>query len=259
MRPDCSITEDDVNALVDDELCGREQRRVAAHVSGCPHCSALAGVTLAGKRLLGARSQPVDPPAHSWEHALAALDEVDGVARATRPTRSSRMLHTAPALAACGILLIVGALTWRSRTTEGVGDGPAFVRHHLAAASMVIPGGGSSVQEVVTPRPGGAAWIPVARWLFPLNGEFVDHTLYRVDRTRISEFIVSSHVFDSTGLRRAVLRGGGVYRVRSEPGGSVVAWESSGLTHVLVGRTGVTDLLSLAASRRSRGPLMRSM
>jgi len=75
MSEHCPITEEQVGCLVDGELTGQEQRRVAAHVSVCEHCSALAGRILAGKRFLSASSPEVDPPAGSWDRLVVALDQ----------------------------------------------------------------------------------------------------------------------------------------------------------------------------------------
>ncbi|MBP8951069.1 MAG: zf-HC2 domain-containing protein [Armatimonadetes bacterium] len=254
MSEHCPITEEQVGCLVDGELTGQEQRRVAAHVSVCEHCSALAGRILAGKRFLSASSPEVDPPAGSWDRLVVALDDTDSLARAMQPQKTRSLdWRSVPALAACGLLLIVSALVWRSQSSEAAGMGPIFVRQHLAAEASFSRAASTAgnVYDVVTSRPGNPTWVPIARRLFPMGGKFVDHTLYRVDdRAKISEFQFPADLFDRSGLG-AVSYGSAQYWVRAERGGSVVAWETSGLMHVLVARTDATDLLGLAAHHRS--------
>ena len=259
MRPDCTITEDDINALVDDELRGREQRRVAAHVAVCPDCRGIAGATLASKRMLGAKGQPLDVPLGSWDRVARALDEADSVATAMHAASRGRAFPLVPALAACGIVLIVAAAAWHSRAGNARGDGVQFVRSHEAACALLLRAPHLAVHDVAVANPGRASWAPVARWLTPLNGEFVDHTFFRVGSTPISQFVVSTRAFNPDGLETIRTAGGTRYLVRAEQTGSVVAWETGGLMHVLVGRIGPNQLLALADARRAQGPTVRSM
>ncbi|MCE5218864.1 zf-HC2 domain-containing protein [bacterium] len=259
MSPECPITEDEINALVDGETSGREQKRIAAHVVTCPICSAVAGGTLASKRLLGARAQPVEAPAGSWERMLSALDAADGVRRATCVHGSHWRFDTTQALAFAGLLLIVAGV-WHSYGLQSASRySSVFLRTHSAAFSNLrastppMP----NVRDVVTPSPGGVQWVPVARALFPLEGELAEHTLYRVDRTPISEFVVSPKILHSCGLTPVRYRDV-EYSVRSDPRGTMVAWQSAGVTYILVGRTGPSDLLALASARRSQASTVRS-
>lgn len=259
MRPDCPITEDDINALVDDELRGREQRRVAAHVVACPDCRGTAGATLAGKRMLGAKGQPLDVPVGSWDRLATALDQADRVAVAMHTAPRGRTFPLVPALAACGIMLIVAAAAWHNRAGNTRSHVAQFVRSHEAACALILRAPQLAVHDVVVADPGRASWVPVARWLIPLNGEIVDHTFYRVGPTPISQFVVSTRACDSDGLEPIRTTSGTRYLVRAEQGGSIVAWETGGLVHVLVGRIGPNQLLTLAEARRAQGPTMRSM
>lgn len=261
MRSECPITETDIHALVDGELTAKEARRVATHVVACPACSALAGSTLAGKRLLSPRTQEVDPPADSWQRVLAALDEADATARTMSwRARPRWKLDSVPVLAVAGILLLIIAGVWQLNLTySGARASSQLLRAHIAACSNLsfgvpTPGG---AREVVTPTPGAARWAPVARALFPVNGELAEQTLYRVDRTPVSEFIMSPRAFQRFGLTHARYRDG-EYWYSSDPNGSLVAWEAGGITHVLVGRAGPADLLGLASSRRAQAPNGRS-
>ena len=253
MSENCPISEEQVGCLVDGELTGQEQRRIAAHVSSCEHCSSLAGRILAAKRFLSAASPEVEPPAGSWDRLAIALDGADSVARAMQPTKRSVDWRSVPAMAACGLLLIFSALVWRAQSMDSGGMGPVFVRHHLTAESSLSRSfaPSASVYDVVTSRPGNPTWTPIARRLFPMSGKYVDHTLYRVDdRAKVSEFQFPAQLFDPSGLQ-PVSYGTGQYWVRGERSGSVVAWEISGLMHVLVARTDAHDLLSLAAHHRA--------
>lgn len=259
MHPDCPITEDDVNALVDNELRGREQRRVAAHVAVCPDCGATAGASLAAKRVLGAKGQPLEVPVGSWERLRGALDQADSVAVAMRAQPRGRSLPLVPALAACGLLFIIGAVAWHNRAGTDTGHGALFVRNHEAASALMMRAPQLAVHDVTVGNASRATWAPVGRWLMPFNGEFVDHTFFRVGRTPISQFIVSSQAFDAGGLDSIRTPDGSRYLVRVEQGGSVVAWEAGGLMHVLVARIGPNQLLALAEARRAQGPTMRSM
>jgi anti-sigma factor RsiW len=261
LNSECSLTEDDLNALVDDQLSGRDQRRVAAHVACCRTCSELVGSTLASKRLLAARGQELEPPAESWQDLVGALDDTDRVARSASQPRRWHNLGSAPALAIAGIALVALALVWTSRMNGPGGQGQVFVKAHLAVAAMTAtwPSSPGVAHDVVTPTPGGAVWQGLSRSFMPVGGEFVEHTLYRVDRTPISEFVLSSRCFDRAGLRPVHYEDGARYLVRAEQYGSVVAWEDRGTIRVLVGRVGADELLSLASSRRLRVPAMRGM
>jgi anti-sigma factor RsiW len=263
MRSECPITENDIHALVDGELTARETRRVATHVVACPKCSALAGGTLAGKRLLSPRTQAVEPPADSWQRVVSALDDADSTVRNISWT-SRRRLHfdSVPALAVAGLMLLVGAGVWQLNLNYSAGRGSAqLVRAHIAACTNLSLGAptrsGGGAREVVTPTPGTARWAPVARALFPVNGELAEQTLYRVDRTPVSEFVMSPRAFQRFGLTHARYRDG-EYWYSSDRNGSVVAWESGGITHILVGRAGPADLLGLASSRRAQAPTGQS-
>jgi hypothetical protein len=260
MAPDCHMTEDELNALVDDQLAGRDQRRVAGHVASCASCSEIVGGTLAGKRLLAARGQELEPPAESWRDLLVALDTTDRVAHSTGHVQRWHGLGSAPSLAIAGVALIALALVWTSRLAGPGGQGQSFVKAHLAVAGMAagLSGGTGATHDVVTPMPGGAQWLGVSRSFIPVGGEFVEHTLYRVDRTPISEFVLSARCFDGSGLR-PIRYEGAHYLVHAESYGSVVAWEDRGTVRVLVGRVGADELLSLATSRRLRVPALRGM
>lgn len=260
MAPDCPITEDELNALVDDQLCGRDQRRVAAHVAACQACSEFVGGTLASKRLLAARGHELEPPACSWDDLVAALDATDRVARTSREARRRREWVSVPALAGVGVILIAVALVWTGRYRESHSQGASFVQAHLDAAGLSarIAATPRNVHDVVTPVPGGAYWQGVARSYIPLGGELVEHTLFRVDRTPISEFLVPIRQFERTGLEPAHFDGAW-YMVRAERAGSVVAWEDRGMVRMLVGCVGIDEMLSLAAARRERVPLAGGM
>ena len=236
----------------------REQRRVASHVTNCSRCSERAGATLAGKRLLGAKPAEVEPPASSWRNIVEALEGVDGVQTATAG-RSSRVgRNAAPALAACGLVLIAAALICKGRLAPAVEGDSIYVRSHLAALSGSMMPSRSDFHDVVTAQITGAKWLPVARWLIPLDGGFVAHCLFRVgDRSPVSEFTVSASAFDRDEMTRVVV-GRDEYWVRGEPGGVVVAWEMQGLVHALVGRTKADDLLALACDRRRDAAVLRS-
>jgi hypothetical protein len=260
MTPNCTMTDDELNALVDNQLAGRDQRRVATHVAACRFCSEFVGGTLASKRLLAVRGQELEPPAGSWQDLVGALDTADRVAHSSAQARPAYSLGSTPSLAIAGVALIALALVWTSRLTGPGGQGPVFVKAHLAAAGISAGWSGtpSVTHDVVTPTPGGAVWQGVSRSLIPVGGEFVEHTLYRVDRTPVSEFVLSSRCFDHKGLR-PIRYDGGHYLVRAEQYGSVVAWEDRGTVRVLVGHVGADELLSLAAVRRLKVPAMRGM
>ncbi len=258
----CPITNDHINQLVDGELSGREQRRVAAHVAHCAECSSVAGRILATKAYVGARSPEVEPPAGSWQRLVATLDEADGVAQATASKPRVRRFGAVPALAASGLLLIMAAGAWRSHCVgQQAGMTQMLVRHHMAAELRFSNATGTRAQVygVVTPRPFNNEWAPVARWLIPHAGQFVDHTLYRLDdRGRVSEFLIPADTFGTTGLR-PVAYGGTRYWVRAERSGSIVSWEHAGIYHVLVARTNAAELMSLAASHRTASRRMPSL
>lgn len=253
MNEHCPISEEQICSMVDGQLSGREQRRVAAHVATCPDCSVLAGQVLASKRFLGAKAPEADPPAHAWRHIVVALDQVDATRRAAGVPERRWTLGGAPALAACGVLLIVAAGVWRAQMVDPAGLGPTLARHHLAAEASFsrMAGGAGDLYDVVTVRPGKATWVPVARRLFAYGGHHVDHTLYRVDdRAKISEFVLPSEAFDLRGFQQTKAAGRD-YWVRAERGGSVVAWNQLGVVRVLVARTDAGELLSLAASHQA--------
>ena len=263
MSEDCQVSGEEINALVDDELCGREQRRVAAHISTCRRCSCTTGGTLAAKRLLGARSMPVDPPPALWPRVASALDQADGVAQASKASsqaaRPARRLTGVPALAGVGLVLIAGALAWRTWAFEPSRRAAPFLHAHaemLAASSGNVGNGLGNAVSVG--RPGSTTWEPLGSELQPFDGAFVAHTLYRVQRMLVSEFIVSSQSFSSSGLSRDEYDGVG-YLVAEDRGVSLVAWESRGITSVLVGRVGRGEMLSLASVRRAQAPLMDSL
>lgn len=267
MRPECPVTEDDIQSLVDEELPGRKQRQVAAHVIGCSRCSQAVGAQLAGKRLLGASGQEVDVPAGSWERVLAEMDLVDGVAKCAVGERPDRRRLTMPSLAAAGLLLAFAVWGWQARSAPPPGSAALFARAHEAAwrefapiGSAGDPSAWADVSEVTTPRPDGIRWVPVARALIPLDGEIVEQSLYRVDRTPVSEFVLPSHSFSANGFVDVNVKGAH-FLCRTERGGlwSLVAWQSDRVTNVLVGRTRVEELLVLAASRRACTPLLRSL
>jgi len=259
MPSDCPITEDEINALVDGELAGREQRRVAAHIVTCSGCSEAAGGLLAEKRLLSARSQAVETPSDLWARVAVTLDTLDGLAKASRPpARRPVALGSTPALATIGCLLIVGALVVRSQLPAGMGQGAMFARAHLAACQRAVGGGDvPSVSDVVAPGLGLGSWDAVERAVFSLNGQYVEHTLYRFNRTPISEFVLATQALSLQGVT-SVRYDGAVYLVRGEPGGSLVAWEAGGIARVLAARVKVPELLSAAAARRAVVPLLRA-
>lgn len=261
MTSACPITEEEISALVDGELVGREERRVAAHVAVCAECSVRAGALFAGKRLLAIRSHAIEPPHALWDHLVASLDEVDGMARASvtgAPRRGSRPWGSAPALAGLGCILILAALFWRGVATRDVGHGALFLNAHLAACSRFTDAGVlPNVSDVVAPGFTATTWDPVARNVFSLDGQFVEQTLYRVDHTPISEFVLLARAFDARGLR-AVHYNGATYLVSARRCGSVVAWDMAGMMRVLVGRTRPDELLALADTRRATAPPMRA-
>ena len=255
MSPDCPITEDEINALVDGELATREQRRVAAHIVTCSGCSEAAGGLLAEKRLLSARSQQVEPPAALWAGVAATLDTLDGLARASRPVRRVRTFGSVLGLASLGCLLIVGTLVWRGHLGPDLGQGAVFARAHMLACQRVIGAGDApNVSDVVAPSLGVSQWEPLQRAVFSLEGQFVDHTLYRVNRTPISEFVLAAQTLRLQGVS-TVRYDGATYLVHGEPGGSVVAWQAGGVARVLAGRVKAPELLYLAAGRRAAVPL----
>jgi anti-sigma factor RsiW len=267
MRPHCPVTEDELSSLVDDELSGRAQRRVASHAVNCPHCAQMLGSLLAGKRFLSARGQPVDVPAGSWQRLIAEIDRADGLARTAtmdplRPRRSYL-----PALAAAGLVLLLGVWGWQSRHAPPPASPGLFARAHEAAWGQFAPigatrnpGAWADVSEVTTPRSVGTQWVPVARALMPLRGQIIEQSLYRVDRTPVSEFVLPSETFSPRGYSEVRVNGA-PFLCRTEGGGSysLVAWEAGRITNVLVGRTHIQDLLLLAATRRAQVPLTRSL
>lgn len=258
MRPQCPVTEDELNALVDGELCGREQGRVSAHVLCCDDCRSLVGQTLATKRLMGVRSQALDPPTGSWETLLTAMDEVDGMARATTYGPPARRLDSVPLLAAAGLVVMVVAAGWLYLGGRHAVQAVQFVRTHAAACSDLAPGVAMArFGDVTAPRADGMVWVPVARTLFPVDGQVFEQTLYRVDRTAVSELLLSASAFSSDGLT-PVRASGADYLVGVEHSGSVVAWRSGAMVRVLVSRTAPQDLLAMAVARRAQIPLARS-
>ena len=261
MPPDCPITEEEISALVDDELCGREQKRVAAHVAACPDCRDLAGEALAGKRLLGVRSRPVDPPTESWQGIITTLDAADGIARAATPQRRQSRPGSVPALAGLGLVLIAGAMLCRHRAVGSATENGFFVRAHAEVMARYhgspdwsTPG--PLTQDVVSPAPQSrdTTWLEVARVLHRFRGEFLHQTLYRVGRTPISEFTLSSKAFDAGEMSPTDYERDADFLLRASRNGSVVAWQSAGSTHVLVGRTSPNELLALATARRAQTP-----
>jgi len=252
MRPECDITEDELNALVDNELTGREQRRVAAHIVGCESCSAMLGGILAGKRLLSVKMQPVDPPASSWTMISANLDEIDSLAHATRPITAAFNLRRVPALAVVGVLLMLVATVMHLQRLSQPVPGIQFARAHMALASNAMRFGGSSnTQDVVTSAPGKVTWEPIARALMPIKGEIAEHILYRVDRTPISQFILSAQAFSRRGLQLVDYNGSRFF-VGGDAHGALVAWESRGMVTILVGRNNPAELLNLAMTRQGQ-------
>jgi anti-sigma factor RsiW len=258
MRPDCIITEDDINALVDNELTGREQRRVAAHVASCPECSVIAGGALAAKRMLGVRMQPVDPPAASWQTIASALDEVDQVAHATFQPSARPFWRRMPVGAAIGIALMLGAVAMHLNRTVTPSQDAFFARAHSVLAMNTLSSGARNTQDVVTPSPGGVRWDPVARSLMSVNGEIVEQTLFRVDRAPISQFVMSAAAFDRRRHEKVDF-GGRRYYVGVSQQGSLVAWESRGIITALVARTDPRELIALASGRQARTPITGGM
>jgi hypothetical protein len=277
-EPTCPVSEEQLNALVDEELCEGDTRSVAMHVIKCGWCARTVGQLTASEALLRTplpyERKDAVPSGDFWDRLGERLDDVDTVMRATSPEleatgsdpgvfSSLRMGLAAaarrarpsylPHLAAAGLLLLALAFAVQQAGLawfEGVGSA-RLVQVHRDAVAASAP----------TPSPATSALTPVSlsgnAGSSASNAQGASFHVVDLDGTPAVCSVLGSAgrpvTVISTGKDAISLRGmqelsgyNGRYHFQALPDGSMVMVDVSGeMWRAAVGRVGPHDLLTL--------------
>jgi len=120
----CELARSLVSASADDELSRSDEPTLDRHLSGCIECSAYADRVSALTRAVRLRPAPVD------------LGLVDRVITRSRPARLGRGGWLRPALAWCGLLIVVQSA--RPLVMGELDGAPTHVARHAGAFSLAL-------------------------------------------------------------------------------------------------------------------------
>ncbi len=274
-EPNCPITEEQLNGLVDRELSDVDTRTVAMHVVACGWCARIVGQLTASEALLRTplphERRDAVFSADFWTRLSERLDDVDNVVRATSPgapapvaagtamglavARRATPSH-APQLAAAAVLLLICAIAARHvglSWFHGVGPAHLVGVHEsaVALASRPVPVAPASA---LTPVSIGGNPLMVS----PAAQRSNTVRMVDLDGTPAVCSVVGSGgrpvTLISTGRGAISLRGmrqlagsDGRYYFSAQPDGSVVVVDVDGdnVWRAAVGRVGLDDLLTL--------------
>jgi len=243
--------EEQLSALLDDELELSEKRAVALHVAHCPSCARTLGELYAVHALLQPPQSVQAPlPRGFWRGVQARLNEIDGLIRATellrvqpRPLLSPRVLTAAAAMLILGVIF---RLYWQNSHIQPT----QLTRLHLAASlGPYDPGQTQAVGARLNER-----WQPISYSVVNLKGVSALQTIYLVDGLPVSVFRLPPEALDISRFGRVRVNNNQLLYLAGFPGGTIAAKESDTGWDVVVSRSGpqFTAYLCLTCPREEK-------
>lgn len=278
-EPNCPVSEEQLNGLVDRELSDADTRAVAMHVVACSWCARIVGQLTASEALLRTplpyERKDAAPTTGFWTRLSERLDDIDSVVRATSPGLPTptgagpRMALVAvrrsvpsyvPHMAAAGVLIVLCALAARHvGLTWFQGVGPAHLvyvhQNAVAAASAPAPmaasmtASGSLTPVSIGGRSPGGSTLSQRRntvRMVDLDGTPAVCSVLGSAGRPVTVISTGSGAINLRGMQQ--LAGfDGRYRFSVQPDGSVVMVDVQGekMWRAAVGRVGPDDLLTL--------------
>ncbi len=274
-EPNCPVSEEQLNGLVDRELSDVDTRTVAMHVVACGWCARIVGQLTASEALLRTplpyERKDAAPSTDFWARLSDRLDDVDNVVRATSPgapapvaagTRMGLLLARrstpsyVPQLAAAGVLILLCTIAARHvglAWSQGVGPARLVHVHQNAVAAASAPAAMASTGSLRPVTVGGNALV-----LSPVSQRSNMVRMVDLEGAPAVCSVVGSAgrpvTLISTGRGAISLRGmqqlagfDGRYHFSVQPDGSVVMVDVHGekMWRAAVGRVGPDDLLTL--------------
>ncbi len=273
-EPNCPVSEEQLNGLVDRELGDADTRTVALHVVRCGWCARIVGQLTASEALLRTplmhERKDAVPSRAFWSRLSERLDDVDSVVRATSPgsaepaTAGTRVGLIAaarratppylPHLAAAGILILFSAVALQRAGLawfQGVGPAHLVQVHRNAVAEASAPAPAFSMSAfapasagVVTSTPTGSPQVSTVR-VVDLDGTPAICSVLGSAGRPVTVISTGKGAINLRGMQQLAAFDGR-YHVSIQPDGSVVMVEAHGeMWRAAVGRLGPHDLLTL--------------
>ncbi len=247
MAERCPVTSEALSAFVDGELPGEQRRELARHIVTCPSCSRQLGSVYSLKVLAsGPDQQLARVPKGFWKRARTRLNEVDGIARKVVSISPGRApAWRLAALAGAGVLMIVLAMGIRGALVPRPVGWMYLARAHRTVTAQLIRPVAARQPPDHSGQATQVAWQPSDAQAIHTQMCSGRQVVYSRPGAVVSYFVLPCDSLDVSGLDFTD-QGGMLFYLTASDELSMIAWRQGPGWRILVGASGVGQLLELA-------------